>query len=90
MHVIAGVNLGLTNKKKVLVAREETSGAEGCSGVAFTGGWQCMSDGWGNMETNKIIIIILQLLYSSACQQRVAYNRRAMKVYITTRSSGKN
>jgi hypothetical protein len=30
-----------------------------------------------------IIIIIIQFLYLSACQQRVAYNRRAQKVYMT-------
>jgi predicted Holliday junction resolvase-like endonuclease len=30
-----------------------------------------------------ITIIIIQILYMSACQQRVAYNRRALNVYIS-------
>jgi hypothetical protein len=30
-----------------------------------------------------IIITIIQFLYVSTCQQRVTYNRRALKVYIT-------
>jgi hypothetical protein len=31
----------------------------------------------------KIMIIIIQPFYFRACQQRVAYNRRALTMYIT-------
>jgi hypothetical protein len=40
--------------------------------------------GLRNVKYNYVeIIIIIKFLYLSACQQRVAYKRRALKVYIT-------
>jgi hypothetical protein len=37
----------------------------------------------GKLSNNNNNSNLIQFLYLSACQQRMAYNRRALKVYIT-------